>query len=62
MRMPSLTFLFGMFWTYTTLRRIVIETNRYAMEEDEDGNVSPNCGKKNWKLFSILELRAFIGN
>ena len=50
-----------MFWTYTTLRRIVIETSWYATEEDEDGNVLPHYGGKNWKPLSLLELKAFIG-
>ena len=59
-RMPSLAFFFSMFWTYNTLRRIVVETNRYIVEEDEDGNVLPNWGGKNWRPLTLSKLKAFI--
>ena len=36
-------------------------SNRYAMEEDENGNVKLGCQGENWKFVKITELKAFIG-
>ena len=38
-----------------------MEKIRYAVEEDEDGNVLLNCGERNWRPLTILKLKAFIG-
>jgi hypothetical protein len=36
--MPTYMYLFNLFWPRNLLHAIVVETNRYAMEEDGDGN------------------------
>jgi hypothetical protein len=42
--MPTFMYLFDLYWSYQTLRSIVRETNRYALEE-VDGDGKPKEGK-----------------
>ena len=49
--------LFHMFWPLSMLRSIVEETKCYAVEVDENGSF---CWGANWKVVTVLELKAFL--
>jgi hypothetical protein len=56
--MPSLLTLFELFWPFNLLRKIVIETNRYASHVvDALGNT---IGGPKWVHTSVAELKAFL--
>ena len=65
---PSILQLFGMFWSYETLRRICAETNRYATKELEitymgDGGLqimTYSRGGEKLYVVTVQELKAFI--
>jgi hypothetical protein len=57
--MPTFLQLFDLFWTSQTLRSIVRETNRYAMDE-KDGKRKPRWGE-DWELLIVPGLKAFLG-
>jgi hypothetical protein len=55
--MPTFLMLFRLFWLDTPLRKICIQTNRYATTMDGDGNV---LGGRRWRHLSIAGLKAFF--
>ena len=58
--MHSILFFFHLFWTLRILRWIVIETNNYEMEEENNCNINLSHGRENWKSFTISKLKGFI--
>jgi hypothetical protein len=53
---PSILTFFELFWPFTVLRKIVIETNRYATHIiDAMGNTIGGC---KWVKTSVVELKA----
>jgi hypothetical protein len=57
-RIPTIWQLFELFWPFNLLRKIVIETNRYATEPlDARGNTR---GGKKWKALTVAGLKAFM--
>jgi hypothetical protein len=57
LRMPTILSLFRLFWPDSRLRKIITETNRYAMTPDHKGKL-PRKGR--WKRLSIQGLKAFF--
>jgi hypothetical protein len=55
--MPTFLHLFSLFWPYSVLRKIVVETNKYAMEPDGRGNTT---GGPHWEVLTISGLKAFM--
>jgi len=49
--------LFSLFWPYTLLRKIVVETNRYATALDEHGKTE---GGDSWVPLSVTGLKAYL--
>jgi hypothetical protein len=56
-RMPSYLQFFEMFWPSHVLRKIKIETNRYARELDDNGR---RRGGDSWYPVAEMELRVFM--
>lgn len=56
-RMPSFLQLFSLLCLYTVLRKIVVETNRYAGTPNADG-ICP--GGPSWYQFTVAELKAYL--
>jgi hypothetical protein len=54
---PTMLQLFEIFWPYNILRDIVVETNRYAMEDLGGGKT---YGGVDWEPLTIPSLKAFI--
>jgi hypothetical protein len=55
---PTILQLFDLFWPFTILRKIVIETNRYAtMVMDALGNTR---GGPKWESLTVSGLKAFL--
>jgi hypothetical protein len=55
--MPTFLHLFDLFWPYSILRKIVCETNRYAMESNGEGST---VGGPTWEVLTIAGLKAFM--
>ena len=58
---PGVTEVFDLYWTPETLRRIVVETNRYAREGSGIASDSRTKGGPRWKDVTVSELRAWLG-
>jgi hypothetical protein len=56
--MPTILTLFELFWPFNLLRKIVIETNRYATES-LDAHGSTRGGPK-WETLTVPGLKAFL--
>jgi hypothetical protein len=56
--MPTILQLFELFWPFNLLRKIVIETNRYATES-LDAHGSTRGGPK-WETLTVPGLKAFL--
>jgi hypothetical protein len=56
--MPTFLHLFDLYWSYQTLRSIVKENNRYAVQEVDDHG-KPRGGDS-WVLLTIPGLKAFL--
>jgi hypothetical protein len=57
-QIPTILYLFHLFWPHTLLRKIVTETNRYATHPmDAQGNC---MGGPKWKNLTIARLKAFL--
>jgi hypothetical protein len=64
-KVPNMLQLFGLFWTFDTLRKICVETNRYAQEnltrENENGELEEySRGGPEWYDLMVKELKVFI--
>lgn len=56
-RILSFMQLFSLFWPYTLLQKIVIETNRYATTVDDHSKCP---GGAAWIRLTVAELKAFL--
>lgn len=55
--MPNFMQLFSLFWPYTLLRKIIVESNRYATTPDEHGNTR---GGQGWLPLTMRTLKAYL--
>jgi hypothetical protein len=56
-RFPTFLQLFELFWPHSLCRRIVHETNRYAMERENEGTTR---GGPQWEEFTVPEFKAYV--
>jgi hypothetical protein len=56
-RFPRFLQLFELFWPHSLCRRIIHETNRYAMERENEGTTR---GGPQWEEFTVPEFKAYV--
>jgi hypothetical protein len=54
---PTFLQLFELFWLYSLYQRIVHETNRYAMERENEGTTRDG---PQWEEFAVSEFKAYV--